>query len=135
MAIPRTGSAVLAATSNQIFCRLYFATSPHETGDAFACDTSGFAFSTDASIDAGVAPGRDAAFFSIAFNISPCRAISLIHCTFAFPPACDDTFHPLIDKSVCAESIRVEPSSSAVSLSIQKLLRVSLSHPLRNSTP
>jgi len=63
---------------------LYFATSHHETGDAFACVTNGFALSTDANIDSGVAHSFVAAFCSIALSISPCLVMSEIDCTFAF---------------------------------------------------
>lgn len=128
------GRAELAAMSYPRFLRLCFATSPHDRVGADAFDIDGVALSTADAIDALVAHGIAAAFVSTLLIISACRAILAAPCTLEASPILADLAPHLTDRIVCIPSIRVEPSSSAVSLSV-KLVRVSANPDFKKSIP
>ncbi len=115
-----------------MFC---FATSPQESFVALAHSTNGRAVSTAFAIDAGVAPVFAQAFVLIALSISHCFATSARDCNLLVDPTLLLLAHHIAERSTWALSRSVEPSSSAVSLSMLKFCNVSESHPLRKSIP
>lgn len=127
--------AVFAATSNPRFCIFCFATSHQESFAALAHSTNGRAVSTAFAIDAGVAPVFDEAFVFIALRISHCFATSAIDCSLLVDHTLLLLVHHIAERSTCAPSRSVDPSSSAVSLSTLKFCNVSDSPHLRKSIP